>query len=70
MHDEELGLIDVGALEPTQCWCGQPTDETDRGALGVSFCPTCRARLVRSCASILAIARGRAVARRRPRSAG
>lgn len=70
MHDRDLGIIDVASLyEVRSCWCGEPTDDEDVGALGLSFCVTCRARMVRSCASILAIAQSRAARDKRARGA-
>jgi hypothetical protein len=71
MHDRDLGIIDVASpYEVGSCWCGEPTDDEDVGALGLSFCVACRARMVRSCASILAIARSRAARAAHARRAG
>ncbi len=70
MRHETFGILEIDTLETesrTRCWCGEELASVDAGAIGVSFCDACRARVLRSCASILAIAGGRAVARRRRR---
>jgi hypothetical protein len=64
MHDATSGVIDVVLDdEAGSCWCGGPTDDGDAAALGLRFCTSCRARMLRSGTSILAIARGRAARR-------
>lgn len=70
MRHETSGILEIDTYETedrTRCWCGEERSAGDVDALGVSFCSACRARVLRSCASILAIANGRAVARRRRR---
>lgn len=61
--------LDLDRALASECWCGAPTDASaQRTPLGVAFCSECRARVLRSCASILAIAQSPALAPRRPAS--
>lgn len=65
-HDRSNPLeLDLHATLAAECWCGEPTDPASRTPFGVAFCTECRARVLRSCASVLAIAKSPALDPRR-----